>query len=489
MSLPPILKHVYNHGTEEVIRRGKKIFHTAGVQMLDVDHLIEQVRFRVRNDLYQNYYTVTVTKYLSPKELGIRCQCPYNLGDICRHEVAALFQLNDIIQSGFFENTDITYHQQHTVVRMRQVSMQMLRVFTSTAVIDKAEAWASMNKAIIVSDKTDQILAEVPDEEHTYRVTIKQNEDRYFDTSCGCDETSHPLCIHKSTLFIQLLKANGTEYFQTMRDWDEQKNKLLKQYGYSLKDDLTNKFSFVYQNGKPFLRVLDPTLKKIAPVETYRPNIEKAVAAPTATIAAPEKEVAAKKRLGVVIDPNTKWYPFTGIQLVGGHENEDGTNFTGAIERIELQQYINPLLYKEEDRDLLPVARKFSGDELVKYLRKNLPFGDFLDNTVAIIGDNPAEEMREQVWEYLLPKYQKLMNRYSSHAYCFMQKRGKQLSSANIEPVAFAQKQIHPQLSVAKSGDDYTISLDCVLIPCMCLMPIPPLSMLHLCCTILHYTL
>jgi Superfamily II DNA/RNA helicases, SNF2 family len=460
MSLPPILRHVYNHGTEEVIRRGKKIFHTAGVQMLDVDHLIEQVRFRVRNDLYQNYYTVTVNKYLSPKDLGIRCQCPYNLGDICRHEVAALFQLNDIILSGFFENTDITYHQQHTIVRMRQVSMQMLRVFTSPAVIDKAEAWASMNKAIIVSDKTDQILAEVPDEEHTYRVTIKQNEDRYFDTSCGCDETSHPLCIHKATLFIQLLKANGPEYFQTMRDWDEQKNKLLKQYGYSLKDDLTNKFSFVYQNGKPFLRVLDPTLKKVAPVEVYKPNIEKAVATPTATIAAPEKEVAAKKRLGVVIDPNIKWYPFTGVQLVTGHENEDGTNFAGAVERIELQQYINPLLYKEEDRDLLPVARKFSGDELVKYLRKNLPFGDFLDNTVAIIGDNPAEEMREQVWEYLLPKYQKLMSRYSDHAFCFMLKRGKQLSSANIEPVAFAQKQIHPQLSVAKHGDDYTINLD-----------------------------
>ena len=67
MSLPPILRYVYNHGTEEVIKRGKKIFYTSGVQMLDVDHLLEQVRFRVRNDLYQNYYTVTINKYLQPK--------------------------------------------------------------------------------------------------------------------------------------------------------------------------------------------------------------------------------------------------------------------------------------------------------------------------------------------------------------------------------------------------------------------------------------
>ena len=229
MSLPPLLKHVYNHGTEEVIRRGKKIFHTAGAQLLDVDHLLEQVRFRVRNDLYQNYYTVTVNKYFDAKNLSIRCQCPYNLGEICRHEVAALFQLNDIVQSGFFENTDITYDQKHTVVRMRQVSMQMLRVFASPEVMERAEMSASNNKAILTSSKNDTIEAEVPDGDLTYKVVIKQNDDRYFDTSCGCEEKNHPLCVHKATLFVQLLKTFGPEYFQSLHNWDEQKNKLLKQ--------------------------------------------------------------------------------------------------------------------------------------------------------------------------------------------------------------------------------------------------------------------
>src|ERR1700743_2227864 len=138
MSLPPILRYVYNHGTEEVIKRGKKIFYTSGVQLLDVDHLLEQVRFRVRNDLYQNYYTVTISKYLQPQGLSVGCQCPYNLGDICRHEVAALFQLNDILQSGFFENTDISYDQKHTVVRIRQISVQTLNIFTAPETLEKA---------------------------------------------------------------------------------------------------------------------------------------------------------------------------------------------------------------------------------------------------------------------------------------------------------------------------------------------------------------
>jgi non-specific serine/threonine protein kinase len=191
MSLPPILRHVYNHGTEEVIRRGKKIFYTSGVQMLDVDHLLEQVRFRVRNDLYQNYYTVTINKYLQPKEMTVRCQCPYNLGEICRHEVAGLFQLNDILQSGFFENVSIEYDQKHTVVRMRQVNRQMLQLFTEAEALERGERLANSGRATIVTNKNGSIEADMPDEDMTYHVTIKQNEERYFDTSCGCDEKSH----------------------------------------------------------------------------------------------------------------------------------------------------------------------------------------------------------------------------------------------------------------------------------------------------------
>jgi len=458
MSLPPLLKHVYNHGTEEVIRRGKKIFHTAGVQMLDVDHLIEQVRFRVRNDLYQNYYMVTITKYFDPKNLSVRCQCPYNLGDICRHEVAALFQLNDIVQSGFFENTDVTYDQKHTVVRMRQVSIQMLRVFSSADVIERAEMWANNQKAIITSNANDKVEAEMPDGDATYKVVIRQNEERYFDTSCGCGEKAFPLCVHKAALFIQLLKSFGPQYFQSMRDWDIQKNKLLGLYGYSLNDDLTGKFTFTYENGKPFLRVLDPTIKKIAPVEKPKPVY--AAAAKETAVATEAPVVDDAKRLGVVIDTQVSWYPFVNIQLVAGETDDEHKKFLNGVERLELQQYVNPLRFKIEDRELLPVVRKFTPEETLKYLKKNLPFGDFLDDYREVLKEDPAEEVRSQVWEYLLPKYQRLLERYSGHTLCFLQKPGKALSSASLEPVAFSEKKAKPQLSVTKGDDAYTISLD-----------------------------
>jgi len=454
MSLPPILRYVYNHGTEEVIRRGKKIFYTSGVQMLDVDHLLEQVRFRVRNDLYQNYYTVTINKYLQHHDLSVRCQCPYNLGEICRHEVAALFQLNDILQSGFFENTHITYEQKHTMVRMRQVTRQMLTIFTAPDSLEKAERMAASNKVNIVSHKNDRIEAEVNDDEKIYRVTIKQNEERYFDTSCGCSEKSHPLCTHKAALFLYALRTLGAMFFQSMQNADLQKNKLLEQYGYSLSDDLTNKFAFTYENNKPFLRVLDPSLKKI----TEPKLVPKAMPVDTAPVVAVEE-----KRLGIVISTGLPRFPFVDVSLIAGVPDEEERKFIGPIDKLELNQYVNPTRYKMEDREMLPVIRKFMTDELLKFLKKNLPFGEFLTDYDSIIKDVPEAEIREQAWEYLLPKYQKLTDRYSAHPFLYLRLPGKPLSSTGLQPVEFSEKPAHPQLIVKKEADHYSICLEWIL--------------------------
>ncbi len=99
------------------------------------------------------------------------------------------------------------------------------------------------------------------------------------------------LCVHKAALFLRVLKQYGPQYFQSMQNWDIQKNKLLEQYGYSLSDDLTDKFTFTYENNKPFLRVLDSSIKKIEAKQ--QPAKEQFVE----TLVAPQEA----KRLGIVL--------------------------------------------------------------------------------------------------------------------------------------------------------------------------------------------
>ena len=449
MSLPSLLRFVYNHGSGQVITRGKKIFFARGVSLLDIDYHIEQVRFRVRNDVYNNFYTVTVQKFLQPEQVSVRCQCPYNLGEICRHEVAALFHLNDLVLSGFFQNTQVQYDQKHTTVRMRDINLPLLRLFSNEDMMEAASAIANERQCEILSAKSEKVIAKVPDGEDVREVTLLQNEDRYFDTSCSCSETTYPVCVHKSALFLQLYNQFGAQYFRTLQNWDDQKNKLLRLYGYSLSDNLEGKFDFVYEGGKPFLRVLDPSIKKL--------NAQPAV--PVSATIEPIVEDVESRSLGLVIDTVSDWYPHAAIELVIGEIDEAQQNFVDTIEKLELQKYINTEVFEPQEQEWISVARKAMPEEIVKYLKKSLPFGDFIGDYHSVLKDHLDQELFIPLWEYLLPKYRSLFTKSELSPRTFIRWQGKTFTSKGIEKVTLSHLAPKPFLKVEKKASQYKIAL------------------------------
>lgn len=455
MSLPPFIKFAYNHGTDEVIRRGKRIFNSRGVQLLDVDHLLHQVRFRVRNDQYNNYYTVTVSKFNDERAMSVRCQCPYNLGDICRHEVAALFQLNEMATAGFFEDTDVTYNQQHTLVRMRAVTVDLVSVFTSAESLAKAREWADARRVRNLVAHQERLSAEVPEGDDVYEVQLRQNDERYFDTSCNCEEMTHPLCRHKAAVFLQVLQEKGAAFFKSLQNWDAQKEKLLAQYGYSLKDDLSGKFDFSYQEGRPILKVLDASIKKIAaPVAAPGP-------VPELVTSNEEEKPAAKthQRIGIVADATSPLYPGVELKLIAGEAEGESHHFSGSIEVLDLQHYVSATRFPARDRDLLAVIRKQSPIEVLRYLKKTMPFGDLWDEPAEVLKDDIAPELSDTVWEFLLPRYQRLLSQWSTHPLCFVHLPGKPLNSTAITPVAFSSIPAKPSLQIIPEEESISIQL------------------------------
>jgi hypothetical protein len=69
MALPHLIKYVYTNGTDEVIRRGKKIHAIGYVELVEYDELFESVAFRVKDDSYSTYYKVHIQKFKDPKSL------------------------------------------------------------------------------------------------------------------------------------------------------------------------------------------------------------------------------------------------------------------------------------------------------------------------------------------------------------------------------------------------------------------------------------
>src|SRR5205085_6857408 len=119
MALPHLLKYVYTHGSDEVIRRGKKIHAIGFVELVEHDDLFGSVVYRVKDDNYSTFYKVYIQNYKDPKSLSLRCACPYNLGDICRHEAAALIRLQEMLDKGLLLSDNVMYDQRHTVAKMR----------------------------------------------------------------------------------------------------------------------------------------------------------------------------------------------------------------------------------------------------------------------------------------------------------------------------------------------------------------------------------
>jgi len=461
MALPHLIKYVYTHGTDEVIRRGKKIHAIGFAELVDYDDLFGSAVFRVKDDSYSTYYKVYIQKFKDPKATSLRCACPYNLGDICRHEAAALFQLQEMIDRGHLQAEEVQYDQRHTVAKMKNIDLKNLRMFSSPEVFNEAEKFLRTNKAKIDFAENETVKASVTLNGETYKVIIRKNEERNFDTSCDYEDTEHPLCLPKVIVLLQLLNSHGANYFDSIRNWDKEKNKLLEAYGYSLQDDLKGKFEFVYKEGKPFLRVLDSSIKRVTPVAApSRPvllPVKEKEEEKEETVIVEENEQKYSQRLGAVFNFDKKSYPFFTADVVLGEPDETNNGFVGKVEKLDISRYVNTENLPDSDKDLLTVLRKLQPAEINKYVSRNSPFSGIWENIIHHEDDDLPAETKELMAEYLLPKFRKLFVDIESSPFVFLLPEGKSFVTKNLVPLQLQPTVVKPQFLIKKNSGGYTV--------------------------------
>ncbi|HEX4958450.1 MAG TPA: DEAD/DEAH box helicase [Lacibacter sp.] len=439
MALPHLLKFAYNHGTEEVIRRGKKIHAIGFVELVEHDELMGSVVFRVKDDSYATFYKVYIQKYKDERAMNVRCSCPYNLGDICRHEVASLFYLQDLIDRNILGLKDLVYDQRHTVVKMKSIDLKTIRTLTAPAALHDAEQFLRTNKASLLSAKDDVVKAEVTTAGETWPVTIKRNDERNFDTSCICGDTEHAICEHKAIVFIQLLNVYGPLYFDSIRNIDKEKDKLLGIYGYSLTDNWQDKFEFIYKDGKPFLRVLDQTVKRVDP-STLKKSAP--VQEETTTEVAVAEEIKTGIRLGVVFNNQLKQFPYFTVDVVKGEADEEGSAFVGNVEKLDISRFVETNDLTEQDKQFLQLLRRLQAAEISKFVNRNSPFSGIWENIIHSEEDDLPEDTKQLIIDYMLPRLQKLFTEHHGPAYFLP--RNKEFKTKNLQPVSLSSVYLHP---------------------------------------------
>ncbi|MEO6071620.1 MAG: DEAD/DEAH box helicase [Chitinophagaceae bacterium] len=455
MALPHLIKYVYTHGTDEVIRRGKKIQAIGFAEMAEHDDLFGSAVFRVKDDTYATFYKVQVQQYKDPKTLSVRCTCPYNLGDICRHEVASLLRLQEMIDKGMLHSDDHEYDQRHTVAKMKTIEMKTMRLLSAPDVFEQAEDYLKDKKPIIESAVDETVKAKVKIGGETYSVILRRNEERNFDTSSDYVDTEHPLCLPKLIVFIHLLYGHGQHYFDTIRNWDKEKNKLLEAYGFSLSDNLKGKFEFSYKEGKPFLRVLDVSIKRIAVAPPPTPRYEEK---PEEDEDEEVEEKIEKQsgKTGIVFNFHKKEYPHFVVDVVAG-EWDDKNSLAGNVQKLELSKYINTDGFDEHDKNILSLVRKVQDAEISKYINRNSPFSGIWENIIHPEDEELAEETKVLINEYLLPKLKKIFAE-KGRTPVYMLPKNEPFKTASLIKVELAESGIAPHFSVATQENNYEVA-------------------------------
>lgn len=454
MALPLLLKYIYNNGTDESIRRGKKIHNLGHIELLEYDALLNNVTFRIRDDMYATYNKVLVSHFNQEKNISVRCSCPYNLGEICRHEAAALFRLQELIDKNLLGETELSYDQQHTVIKMKRLEIRLIKMLASPQDVELAEEFLQAGKATILEAENEKVQATITKNEQVFHLFIQKNEERNLDTRCDCGSTtSHPLCLHKTILFLQLARENGPDFFDTIRNLDKEKNKLLSLYGYSLEDNLDGKFAFTYKDGKPFLRILDTSIKRIQ-VLPPRPSPAEPVQVETETL----PPVISTKKLGVVLRCDNSQYPYLQLHAVYGEADEEREIFINKAERLDLTKFLDTETFSELEKTILFNLRKCLPMELDRFLTRNSPFSGIWENIIQVQDETLAPETKQMILEYLQPKYGKLFSALATQKLSFFLEPHKSFVTGNFVPVTISEERIKPCFSVKQDNDGFEIS-------------------------------
>ncbi len=460
MALPYLVKHIYNSGTEEVIRRGKKIHALGNVELLEYDDLMAAVVFRVKDDGYATFYKVHITQFKDPKTLSLRCTCPYNLSEVCRHKAGALFHLQDLLDKNLLGDKETIYDQRHTVVKMKQLDLKLIRLLTKQENFEAAENYLRSSRSNLLEAKEERVLASLEYDNETFKVLIQKNEERNFDTSCACQsDTEHPLCMHKCIVLLQLLQNYGSNYFDSIRNWDKEKNKLLALYGYSLTDNLKGKFEFTYTDNKPFLRVLDTNIKRVSINQNSEIRTKPAELTNSQTIDTLEPESKTILKLGVVITVSDLGYPHISLEAVQGEADETGTKYVSKAVKVDLTKFVNTEVFSEDDKMLLQQLRKLMPGEVNRYLNRNSPFSGIWENIIQQHNDELPEETRHLINEYLHPKFKKLFIELSESNFIFYLEPRRPFTTSNLLAAEMSSQFISPEFEVSYSNGYYHV--DC----------------------------
>ena len=358
----------------QVLSRGRSIFSSGGYSVVKLDYNGDgYAEFKVRSDYSIQSYVVKIKDFLSPN-ISTSCNCPYDYGGLCKHRVAMILYVLDKMPA-------YVKPKLHEMAESVVILPAIKDVYLEDLVT--RDTWVGRNQNVkteLLSTKDGFADCSVTIGEQEFLVQFNRIENSsQINTACSCNQTLYvPLCEHKLAALMKLREQFGERAFEMMRDWTVDKNLLLTEYGYSLDDNLENKFDFkVDLNGNLKLVKLDQGIQKVGSFQNWESLRTRVIPNASAVY-----QVADMDRSGVG-DERVSLYVFWPN---GSHNLMDfGFGIFSAKSSAKTQKYTHirsiaggagtqytpdeiPVLTAADSR-LVRIARQFSPEALQKYMK------------------------------------------------------------------------------------------------------------------------
>ncbi|VAW13245.1 DEAD/DEAH box helicase-like protein [hydrothermal vent metagenome] len=192
------------------------------------------------------------------------CSCPYDWGNICKHEVSVAWEIDDFVDK-HDPNTALLPKTTKTVIKEKfsptkpisvpftdisGITLAYLKKYASKSAM-KQEYYYQADVSVVVSNPDYIHLNLLPSYYYDAPsdVQLRKKEDS-LSLLCSCKALNKALCIHQVIALKYISQMPNA--FLSKEEIEDIKEELLGQYGFSLKDKQhKNHFSFDFSQGEP----------------------------------------------------------------------------------------------------------------------------------------------------------------------------------------------------------------------------------------------
>ncbi len=451
--------YLSSNATTQSLDKGLYIYRQGKYDLLMMD--IKEgglAIFKVQSERGGDQYTVTIRNFQGKKGLTAACTCPYDWGGLCKHRVAALMALSErnLIET---PEPEAEYAMLDNEVCLTDLSDQSLRSNTADSTWKNK---ANFKKVALYTTHNGLAEGKASFQKQDFTFRFVRTGPGVVQSSCSCAQVlPDPLCAHKLSALLALREQFGLLAFESMRDWTEEKNRLLGEYGFSLDDELEGKFRFsVNDKGRLEMQVVDKSIRSPQQLGQWW---QRAVPLPTATsqqfsipkVVDKEEDtlqrvlVYALTRLDQTTLPDVILVPLTAryqpekqkLSHLGKMENMYST-YSEQSEVPEITQTDSRLLNiakKSFSTNALMQAIRASGEQMPRWYYQSLVVAD-LSETARLA----AQEYLGQIWATALPLLRDKITVLTADA----QHRANSLTRVEVLPLP-----VKPNFQLREEGD------------------------------------